>query len=98
MNPLFLLGGLYLLSQNKRKQGGAVNGSQDTSKVAFLYQLPGDSYTTTRMAVSTGGDEPTEVGIFDTPDKAKAIAQGQGWTVAHGGQVLQLRTKPVADS
>ena len=90
MNPLWLLGLLAYSAKRKREQ--AVVGSSDTT--AFLYQLPSDGYTTTRLAVSSGGDEPQEMGIFDTPEKAKSIAESNGWKVAHGGQVLQLRDKP----
>jgi hypothetical protein len=73
--------------------GVKINGND---YAAFLYQLPEDSFTTTRLAVSSGGDDPREVGIFGTPDKAIAVAQSNGWTIAHSGQVLQLKTKPGA--
>lgn len=75
--------------------GVRINGADTT---AFLYQLPGDGYTTTRVAVSSGGNDPTEMGIFATPDAAIRIIQSNGWTVAHGGAVLQLKTKPGVDS
>jgi|HubBroStandDraft_5_1064220.scaffolds.fasta_scaffold00702_6 hypothetical protein len=94
MDPVLI--GLLALAWNssRKKQRETVNGSD--SATAFLYQLPQDGYTTTRMAVSTGGDDPRDMGIFDSPAKAMAIAQSNGWTVAHGGQVLQLQTKPGA--
>ena len=91
---LLLIFGLFAYLSNRNKSRGTIIGSQDTSTVAFLYQLPGDSYTTTRLAASSGGDDPQEIGIFDTPDKAKSIAQSRGWSIAHGGQVIQLPSKP----
>lgn len=91
MNPLFLLGALAISAKRRRD---AMVGESGTT--AFLYQLPEDSYTTTRMAVSSGGDDPREVGIFQDPEKAMSVAAANGWTVAYSGQVLQLRVKPSA--
>lgn len=94
MDPVLIALGLMMLKSSRDKQRERVNGSD--SATAFLYQLPGDTYTTTRMAVSSGGDDPQDMGIFGSPDKAMAIAKSNGWNVAHGGQVLQLQTKPGA--
>jgi hypothetical protein len=93
MDPVLL--GLLAFALT-RKRSGAVNGSSSNQSppTAFLYQLPSDSFTTTRLAVSAGGDDPKEVGIFGSPDKAVAVAQSNGWTIAHGGQILQLQNKP----
>jgi hypothetical protein len=90
MHPLLILGALAL-SALKRRKSHTVGDSGD---YAFLYQLPVDSYTTTRLAFSSGGDDPKEIGIFDSPEKAKAVAQANGWAIAYGGQVLQLANKP----
>jgi hypothetical protein len=91
MNPLLLLAGLAYLSRKKRQKRSVAGTSQT---VAFLYQLPNDGYTTTRVAISSGGDEPSEMGIFSTPEKAKSVVQSNGWTIAHDGQVIQLQTRP----
>lgn len=91
MNPLWILGALAYSAKRKRD---AVDGTGDTT--AFLYQLPDDNYSTTRVAISSDGDDPKEVGIFASPEKALDIAAANGWNVAYGGQVLQLRAKPSA--
>ena len=78
-----------------RREFLGVNGS---GSIAFLYQLPQDSYSTTRMAVSSDGNEPQEMGIFQNPDEAKTVAKMNGWTLAHGGEVLSRTTKPGVDS
>lgn len=98
MDPVLLaLGAYYLLTRNKGQQRpGHVNGGD--APVAFLYQLPQDGFTTTRLAVSRGGDDPSEMGIFSSPDAAIKVAQGMGATIAHGGQVLALAHKPGTDS
>jgi hypothetical protein len=97
MDPLLLLAGFAYLVSRKKSQGGTpghVNGGD--APVAFLYQLPDDGFTTTRMAVSSGGDDPKEMGVFGTPDAAIRVATSNGWTIAHGGQVLALKNKPGA--
>jgi len=94
MDPVLLALGAYWLLNRKPKPGDPRRVNGGGAPEAFLYQLPQDGYTTTRLAVSMGGDDPKEVGIFSSPDAAIRIATGNGWTVQHGGQVLALAHKP----
>lgn len=95
MDPFLLAVGAYWLL-NRNKHATHVNGGD--APTAFLYQLPEDMFSTTRLAVSRGGDDPQEMGIFGTPDAAIKVAQSMGATISHGGQVLALKSKPGAGS
>ena len=63
--------------------------------IAYLYQLPQDSFTTTRMAVGPKGSAPTFMGLFGTPDAAAKLAASKGWTLAWSG-IRQLTDTPGA--
>jgi hypothetical protein len=97
LDPILIgLAALMWSAHKKNKARHSVNGSDGVT--AILYQLPSDSFTTTRMAISSGGDDPQEMGIFQTPDEARAVAMRNGWNLAHGGEVLSRNTKPGGDS
>lgn len=109
MDPALLgLVALWWLSRGKRTAVGAVDtqaappanpdGSAMTDQppiFAYLYQLPADSFTTTRMAFGRQGDTPTEMGVFGSPDAAVKLARDKGWTLAWSG-VKQLSARPGA--
>jgi hypothetical protein len=61
--------------------------------VAYLYQLPQDSFSTTRMAIGPKGSAPTFMGLFGTPDAATKLATSKGWQLAWSG-VRQLTSDP----
>jgi hypothetical protein len=100
LDPILIgLAALMWSAHKKNKARHSVNGSDRSDGVtAILYQLPSDSFTTTRMAIWSGGDDPREMGIFQTPDEAKAVAMRNGWNLAYGGEVLSRKTRPGADS
>lgn len=106
MDPMLLLLGLLYLGGRKRPAVGAVDdqaappANPDASPMgmaptvyAYLYQLPDDSFATTRMAFGTAGATPAEMGVFGSPDKAVQLAQQKGWVLAWQG-VKQLATRP----
>lgn len=69
--------------------------------VAYLYQLPGDSYETVRVAVGQqpegaidATERPTEMGIFSSEAEAlRLLVQPKGWALAWPG-VRQLEARP----
>ena len=95
-----------LASHGKRPRVGSVDtesspaANPDTSPMsdappvyAYLYQLPQDSFSTTRMAFGPAGATPVEMGVFGTPQAAAALAATKGWRLAWDG-VRQLQARP----
>lgn len=71
-----------------------------TPLVAYLYQLPEDSYETVRVAVGKGADDtaeetpPREVGIFASEAEAlRLLVHPGGMALAWPG-VRQLQARP----
>lgn len=107
MDPLLLgLGALMLLGGKRSARVGSVDDQaappanndgtpmSDAPPVyAYLYQLPDDSFSTTRMAFGPQGAVPQEMGIFDSPGAAAKVAGQNGWKMAWNG-VRQLSTRP----
>ncbi len=106
MEGLLILAAILLLGGKKGPRIGSVDceatppPNKDDSlmsdapkKVAYLYQLPQDIFTTTRMAVGNEGKTPEEMGIFGSPDAAIRLANSRGWKLAWDG-VRQLSNRP----
>lgn len=96
MDTMWLLLGLgYLMrpkTETTHKDASAPVPPKPTV-YAYLYQLPDDGFTTTRMAFGEFGKEPEEMGIFQDPEHAKRVAISKGWHLAWDG-VRQLQARP----
>ena len=96
MDPMLLLFGLaYVMGRRRDSTRPLANSlTPPPPKVfAYLYQLPEDGFTTTRMAFGEHGKAPEEMGIFQSPDAAQKLALEKGWILAWQG-VKQLNARP----
>jgi len=108
VTPFAILVALLILGGRSRPRVGSIDdqaappANPDSSPMgdapptlAYLYQLPQDAFTTTRMATGPKGSTPSEMGVFGTPDAAIRLATSKGWQLAWNG-VRQLNTRPGA--
>ena len=105
----WLLGAVVLFGGNRPRVNGvddqaapprnpddsAMGDAPPPPTIAYLYQLPQDSFSTTRMAIGPKGSAPTFMGLFGTPDAATRLATSKGWALAWSG-VRQLASDPGA--
>jgi len=99
--------GAYLVFGPRPRAAAAAPTSSNTSPpprtvplVAYLYQLPGDSYETVRVAVGQQPEgaidqteRPVEMGIFSNATNALQLVTSKGWALAWPG-VRQLEVRP----
>jgi hypothetical protein len=90
-----LFGAAYVVGRRRKPRDDlrAPEKVQTPQVYAYLYQLPDDGFTTTRMASGESGKEPREMGVFGTPDAARRVAASKGWALAWDG-VRQLQSRP----
>lgn len=94
---LIFIGYLVLAERKKHAPTSEASHPMDKPAVpkvyAYLYQLPEDAFTTTRMSFGEHGQTPQEMGIFQSPESARKVASQKGWLLAWDG-VKQLQTRP----
>jgi hypothetical protein len=99
MDPVLVALGVAILAKSGKRRAGTgqsadAGGKKDAPPVfAYLYQLPDDAFATTRMAFGETESGAQEMGIFDSPDAARKVAESKGWRMAWDG-VRQLKARP----